>query len=225
MKHLEHKNKILAIAGVIVMVAGLLSYLYYQYDITWEQVKESVQNAPGWIFITTLFLLPPLGLPLSLFLFAVGARFGLWIGALLACGAVVGHHFIAVAISHTFSRFFSVSQSQQKLWQTLEQKTGGNSKKLLFLWGLLPGLPYIVKLYLPLGMGVKNSPYLRWNSAGHAIGAIMFVGFGNAVFGGLSVGVIVIIIAGIALSIGLKIFRDRINKAASKRNTPVADAT
>lgn len=205
----------LALAGAIGVILAIASYLIIHYDVTWDQVKDMVRNAPGWIFFAALVLLPPLGLPLSLFLFAIGARFGIAVGVLLACLAVFTHHAIALYLSRFISRLFSLDRKQSKLWKTLEQKAQGNSSKLLFLWGLLPGLPYVVKLYLPLAMGVKATPYLCWNSAGHVLGTILFVGFGNAVFEGLSIEIIVIIAVGAVLSIGLKLYRNSLKQEAA----------
>lgn len=208
----RQKKKIVVATLAVAILALVILYLNQTYDINWQDAKTSIQKAPAWIFLVTLIFLPPFGVPLSLFLFAVGARFGLWNGALIACCAIVGHHAVAIGMSRVFSQFISTNESQTGLWQKLERKAGGNSSKLLFLWGLLPGLPYIVKLYLPLAMGVKASPYLRWNSSGHALGAVLFVAFGNAVFEGLSVGAITVIILGIVLSLGLKIYRDRLKR-------------
>ncbi|MDQ8181120.1 VTT domain-containing protein [Pelagicoccus sp. SDUM812005] len=220
----KKEGSILAVIALALLVAAAV-YLAIHYELSWEQVKSSVQEAPAWIFLVSLVLLPPLGLPLSLFLFAVGARFGLVLGATVACAAIVAHHGISLYLSRFVSRFVSTNKKQEGLWQTLEKKTGGNSSKLLFLWGLLPGLPYIVKLYLPLAMGVKHSPYLRWNSAGHALGAILFVSFGNAVFQGVNAGVIIVIVVGIALSIGVKLYRDKLKRDSDEREPATNDAT
>ncbi|MDQ8187397.1 hypothetical protein [Pelagicoccus sp. SDUM812002] len=221
----DKKTRSIMAGAILATIVAVSVYLTFHYDITWEQVKSTVQNAPAWIFLVTLVFLPPLGLPLSIFLFAVGARFGLVLGATVACGAIIAHHLISLYLIRYISGFFSSNQNQKGLWQTLEKKSGGNSSKLLFLWGLLPGLPYVVKLYLPLAMGVKASPYLRWNSAGHVIGAILFVSFGDAIFEGVNPGVVIVIILGIALSIGLKIYRDRLKKNGGKQKATPSEAT
>lgn len=220
----DKSTQIIIAVSTFLAIAALAVFLHYQYGITWKDVKDEVQEAPAWIFTTSLLLLPPLGFPLSIFLFAVGARFGLWVGGALACAAIIGHHFIAFGISNTFTTLSSANDTQKGLWQSLEEKAGGNSSKLLFLWGLLPGLPYIVKLYLPLAMGVKAAPYLWWNSSGHVLGALLFVGFGNAVFGGLSKSVIVVIGIGIAVSVAIKIYRDRLRKS-NGAGCPAPDTT
>ncbi|MBC2608060.1 hypothetical protein [Pelagicoccus albus] len=219
------KTRIAFSAAIFVALAIVAWRLVVTYDITWDEFKDAVQNAPAWIFLLTLVFLPPLGLPLSIFLFAVGARFGLGVAASVACLAIVAHHVIALGLSNTVSRFVSTSQQQEGLWQKLEEKAGGNSSKLLFLWGLLPGLPYVVKMYLPLAMGVKASPYLKWNSSGHALGAILFVGFGNAVFDGVGVGAIIIIGLGIILSVAIKLYKHRLKKSEQGQGLPSPDAT
>lgn len=204
--------RVLIVATVAAALVGTLAYLYIVQGITWEETKESVRTAPAWIFLLTLIFLPPLGLPLSIFLFAVGARFDILTGSIIACSAIVAHHLITIGLSKIAADFINFGAKGSRIWNALEVKTNGNNNMLLFLWGLSPGLPYVAKLYVPLAMGADYKTYLKWNSAGHAIGAILFVSFGNAIFDGLGATVIVLIALGIALSIAAKLFYNRLKE-------------
>lgn len=207
--------RISVVSTVLLFSLSIGLYYYFKYEPTWDEIKSSVQEAPAWIFLTTLVLLPPLGMPLSIFLFAVGARFGIVGGACAACIAIALHHIIALGISIFLSGDEKPSGTQASLWTKLEEKAGGNASKLLLLWGLLPGLPYVVKLYLPLTMGVSKAPYIQWNTLGHLIGAIIFVSVGSALFTGLTLPIIIIVALAVAASIALKVYRRRVSQNAA----------
>lgn len=195
------------VAAAAVVSGGIIAFLVYSYEVSWADIRSAVRAAPAWIFILALVLAPPVGMPLSLFLLAIGARFGVPLGTVIACVAVFLHHLLALGLGNTVSRFFSANQNQTQLWEMLEKRAGNNSEKLLFLWGLLPGLPYIVKLYLPLAMGANKKGYLIWNGAGHILGAFLFVGFGSALFEGVSMEAVILIALGVAASVGFRIYR------------------
>lgn len=206
-------TRIFIVTFILATAAGLALYYYFRYEPSWEEIKTMVQDAPAWIFFATLALLPPFGMPLSIFLFAVGARFGILGGATAACIAIVVHHLIAAGMSSLITDDSSSSNVQSSIWEKLVRKSGGNSSKLLLLWGLLPGLPYVVKLYLPLTMGVKRLPYIQWNTLGHLIGAVLFVSVGSAIFSGISIPIVIAIAVALIISIALKIYRKRLKQS------------
>ncbi len=198
------------ISGCIAAAAiGGLLYYAYRHDIGFDEAKDRIQSAPWWIFVAAMIALPPMALPLSIFLVASGARFGLVNGSLIACASIVAHHFIAVGIHGLFSERENRHAKGSHFWQMLERKSGGNTSKLLLLWGLIPGCPYSVKLYLSLSMGARPMQFVRWSSIGHVIGAIAFVAFGKAVFKGPSLAVFIVLGLGIAFSVGIAFYRRR----------------
>lgn len=199
--------------GISVLLLLVACGLYYgiKNPVSLREIQATIENAPGWIFLLALLVLPPLAVPLSIFLVAVGARFDFVYAAIAASLAIVAHHLIAVGISRLFSQQFKVTRGSN-LWKKLEEKTGGNTSKLLFFWGLTPGIPYVVKLYLPLAMGVRAVPFVKWNGSGHLLGGLMFVGLGQALFQGVSGWVIGFIGLGIISSLVFTVYKKRLFK-------------
>jgi len=205
------KKRILTIS-VFFIIAMITTYFIYQNGLlSIDDMRRYVEKAPVWIVVFSLFLLPPLAVPISIFLIATGARFGFVQGVLLASIAIIIHHLIALGISRLLSNPNAKPSRGASLWEKLEAKTSGHSAKLLFLWGITPGLPYSVKLYLPLAMGARPSDYVIWNGLGHVLGALMFIGLGQAIFRESSGFIIIILIAVIMLSIVITLYRKRVN--------------
>lgn len=210
---INKKHVVLTAFLIALIITGV--YLAIRYNLTLDQVRELIEASPLWIFLIALMLLPPLGLPLSIVLVAVGARFGFLYGTLIACAAIFVHHIIAIGVK----KLFNTDKPQPPLnknatfWNKLEDRTGGNTSMLLFLWGVIPGTPYTVKLYLPLAVGAHPVQFIKCSSAGHLIGTVFFVGVGKAMFDGAIEVILAILVLGIILSLGLNLLRNKINKA------------
>lgn len=169
----------ISVAGVAAAGGGL--FYLYQNGYTWDDLERVLSNAPAWIFILLLLLLPPLGAPLTIFLIAVGARLGFLDGSLLASAAIFAHHLMAVGLSALASKFFGTDGRGMDLWRRLESKVGEDHVgKLVFLFAFVPGPPYIIKLYLPLAMGVSPKLFVWMSTVAHLLGVLLFVGLGGA---------------------------------------------
>lgn len=217
--------KRIAIGIAALCGIGIAWYLIDRYDVSLKDAREAIDQAPAWIFLLTLLVLPPVGFPLSIFLVAAGARFGLVYGSLAAITAIVGHHLIAIGLATFFSSKKASSKRGASLWAKLERKAGSDSWKMLLFWGLIPGPPYSVKLYLPLAMGASRTVFVKWCAAGHLIGTIIFVGLGEAILQGQRSTLIVVVSLAIILSVGLSLFRKKLFHSEETEPEPTEPAS
>lgn len=164
---------------------AVLVYLSLRTGYSWDDFEETLLQAPGWIFIVMLLLLPPLGVPLTIFMLVIGARFGYFNGVAIASAAVFAHHLIAIGLNSVMRRWLGESQRGRELWSRLEGMVGKDHMgKLVFLFALIPGPPYLIKLYLPLAMGVSRKLYFWCSASAHLVGLALFVGLGRALLEG-----------------------------------------
>ncbi|MDQ8204325.1 VTT domain-containing protein [Pelagicoccus sp. SDUM812003] len=203
------RRKLIA-GGLAALVVGVVVYALHKNGYSWKDFETMLRNAPAWIFLLLLVVLPPLGVPLSIFMLAVGARFGYFLGALTACGALVGHHLIAIWLSSAAKGLLGENVQGNRLWKRLERKVGENhGGKLVFLFAFIPGPPYWIKLYLPLAMGVSLRLYLWFSTTAHMIGVFLFVGLGSALLKGNALLVGVFLLAMVGFYLLVKWIRER----------------
>lgn len=176
---MKWRGKVAVAAGAAALM-GAAAWIGHANGYTLEKLEADVTQAPLAIFVAALLILPPLGVPLTIILFAIGARMGIFHGSLVGCGAIVVHHFIAAGASVLVKKTGLSEGEGAEIWRHLERKFGDHSNKLLFLFGLIPGPPYVIKLYLPLAMGARRWVFIWYSSTAHLIGAVVFVSLGGA---------------------------------------------
>lgn len=185
-----------ALGALGAALVGGLIYMSLDAGYSWDDLEETLLGVPGWIFIVMLLFLPPVGVPLTVFMLVVGARFGYFMGVGIASAAVFGHHLLAIGLNSVMRRWFGEAARGRDLWSRLEKKVGEDHMgKLIFLFALIPGPPYLIKLYLPLAMGVSRKLYFWCSGSAHLVGVALFVGLGRALLQGNGLLIFIFILA------------------------------
>ena len=100
------------------------------------------------------------------------------------------------------------SERGRELWSRLEKMVGKDHMgKLIFLFALVPGPPYLIKLYLPLAMGVSRKLFFWCSASAHLVGVALFVGLGRALLEGNELLISIFVLALAILFVGLRVIQ------------------
>jgi uncharacterized membrane protein YdjX (TVP38/TMEM64 family) len=134
------KRHLVKFAIALVMIAAL-AVVYQRIDPAEFQARAREWPAP--VIIATIVLLPMVGFPVSWLHLVAGLCFGFVWGLVVVLVTTVIHHFAGWALvrvlpRHTFKRF--------EPWE--EKLAGAGHRDATLLGGLIPGMPYVVHLYV-----------------------------------------------------------------------------
>jgi uncharacterized membrane protein YdjX (TVP38/TMEM64 family) len=161
-KPLTRKLK-LALGSIALVLAAAAVYILIRYELFQRTMQLINEGTPTGLFIILMLFLPMVGVPLSLFLFVLGIKFGLVPGLLLLEAVMPVHFLLAFALAHWV---------RKPIEDFLIQKRGYRIPKVppkrvllfSFLFLTFPAFPYAVKIYgLPLaGAPFRYCFWLNW---------------------------------------------------------------
>lgn len=131
-----------AAAGLLVVVALLVAFRH----IDPAEFQAAAREWPAPVVVATIALLPMVGFPVSWLHLVAGLCFGFVWGLVVVLLTTLFHHIAGWALvrllpRRTFRRF--------EPWK--EKLAGAGHREATLLGGLIPGMPYVVHLYvLPL---------------------------------------------------------------------------
>ncbi len=129
--------------------------------------------------ISAMVLLPPLGVPISIFLVLIGIQFGVATGILLTVLILPLHMTICYSITHTFMRDPLIKFLSKRGWKPplLHSQRPGLAM-IGFL--LMPGPPYALKTYLLALTGLPFPIFLLVNWSTECIITLPIVAMSGA---------------------------------------------
>lgn len=198
------QNKVLA--GILVTgVVGCLllaMYLLMRFDLIQQATALINKNTPVHLFLLLMLVLPLLGVPLSVFIFVLGIKFGIGYGILILEIIMPLHILTSYVIARTVRqpiKNFLVNRKNYHIPEIPENKLAIFS----FLFLAVPVFPYAVKNYiLPLaGVPFRYCMWLNWVLQGTL--SIPFVILGkstadmNLLLFGVTLGVLAVLFMGL----------------------------
>lgn len=124
----------------LVVIAGLV-VMYQRIDPA--EFQATARGWPSWVVIAVITLLPMVGFPVSWLHLVAGLCFGFIGGLIVVLVTTLVHHLagwwlVRVLPSRYFKRF--------EPWE--ERLEGAGHRDATLLGGLVPGMPYVVHLYV-----------------------------------------------------------------------------
>ncbi|MBS3758214.1 MAG: hypothetical protein KGY61_06090 [Desulfobacterales bacterium] len=159
------QDKVLAGIAITGLVGCILlaMYLMIRFDLLEQATALINKNTPAHLFLLLMLVLPLVGVPLSVFLFVLGIKFGIGYGILLLEIIMPLHILASYAIARMIRKpmvSFLVNRKNYHIPEIPENKTALFS----FLLLAVPVFPYAVKNYiLPLtGVPFRYCMWLNW---------------------------------------------------------------
>jgi len=162
LKSVKLKYKILiGLAASLLIAAGV--YIFIEYELFQKVTALINENTPAELFITLMILLPLAGVPLSVFIFLLGMKFGLLYGILLLEITLPIHMLTAYLLAHGVRKPIENYLIKRKNYQ-LPKIPEKNALMYSFLFLVFPAFPYSIKIYmLPLAdVRFRYCFWLNW---------------------------------------------------------------
>ena len=162
----HHKYMVLAaIAGLALIAVAVWALL--EFGLLQQVLSVINEKTPPELFVLLMAFLPLAGVPISLFLFFLGVKFGLVKGLLLLAVLMPFHLLAAYGLVITVRRplvNYLVNRKNYQIPVVPEDKAFIFS----FLFLTFPVFPYVVKIYmLPLaGVDFRYCFWLNWGVQG-----------------------------------------------------------
>lgn len=181
-------------AGVVVVVALLI---WFRREIDLPALRARVEEFPSGAILVCLFLLPLVGVPVSLLHAVTGAKFGLPVGMLWVSLSIAFQMAVSYGVVNLAPRFFA----RRFAWLT-ERLPPATHRSLTLFTMLLPGAPYFAQNYVLAIARVPFGIYFGYCFPIHVARSVIGVIFGEwsdhptpariAVFVSYAVGITVI---------------------------------
>jgi uncharacterized membrane protein YdjX (TVP38/TMEM64 family) len=152
---------IFSICLLIAIVAVFFYLGYYHEPLT--LLKSYLEGTVNPLFFLLLmFVLPVLGVPISLFLLLAGMKFGLAGGITLAAFSMFFHMAVTYGLAHQFLRDW-ITRQLKHFRLAIPSFKGGRKYRHAFIFMLVPGLPYVMKNNVLALTGIGFGPYILIN--------------------------------------------------------------
>lgn len=173
-----------------------------------EPLLEALRDAPLWVFVAAISLLPLVGVPLSAMWILAGVTYGKTEGFVVILGGLAINFAIAYLISNRWLRG-PISRLFAKRGIKIPEAMPSEYVKLTIAIRLFPGLPNFMQSYL---LGLANVPFLIYYfvsfppQIAYAVG---FVWFGEALANRQGSGIIAAVSILVAAGLLVNMFRKR----------------
>jgi uncharacterized membrane protein YdjX (TVP38/TMEM64 family) len=215
-----------AAAGV-VMCAGAWWWLRGQgYDVrgSIEWAMEQVRALGPGAFFGLMALLPSAGVPVSVFTLSAGPLFAPTLGLPLVLVLSLGSLAVNLAFTYVLARWLVrpwVERLCAWLGFKIPEVAEADRRSLVILVRVTPGPPYVLQNFL---LGMARIPFVLYFTISWLVVCAYttaFILFGDALAQGKGRGVLVAVSLIIALTVGVKFLRKRMER---KKATEVVEA-
>jgi uncharacterized membrane protein YdjX (TVP38/TMEM64 family) len=158
-----------------VVVAGLMavSLLWRRFDV--KELYQVARGQSGGMVFLVMVILPLAGFPVSWLHVVAGMRFGFLGGGVVVAVTGVLHHVLGWMLVQALpERFF------RRLAPWRRRFAGTSCRDATLLCGLLPGMPYVVQLYLLPAIGTPFPLMFGLSAALHTARALVTIYVGDA---------------------------------------------
>lgn len=144
-------------------LAGAAIYLLIAFDLFYRITALVNEATPPLLFVGLMAVLPMAGVPLTLFLLFLGAKFGMVTGILILEALLPLQMAAAYVLAHAVRRplaYYLVNRGHYRIPVVPDH----HELMFSFFFITFPGIPYAVKLYLlPLaGVKFRYCVWLNW---------------------------------------------------------------
>lgn len=146
-----------------------------------EAWRQDVQNLPTVVFFALTIILPLLGAPLSIFLLAVGVRYGLIAGLAVTAIIILVQHAIVFVLTHSSLKPF-LERLMSRWKGVMPSVQTPRAVPFYIIFSLTPGPPFWLKLYFLAFTEKRMIHYMGLGVVLHVLQAVPFVGLGAAAF-------------------------------------------
>ncbi len=172
------RTMIITIVIVLLLIfAGTILYSRISPDDIRAWLENRIDTT---LFLVLMFTLPIAGVPISLFLVLLGMKFNTTAGILLAAAAMFFHMTATFYLTHSFLRTL-LTRILEPFNVSVPQLDGDDSFWRIFIFMLIPGIPYALKNTLLALTGISFIPYMVINWTTQFGLSIPFIILGEAV--------------------------------------------
>jgi uncharacterized membrane protein YdjX (TVP38/TMEM64 family) len=158
----------LVIAGIVLFLAIGLAISWRRIDLA--EVHARAQELPGWTVAAAVTLLPLAGVPVAMLHIAAGVRFGFTQGLIVVTVATVIQHAVGYGLVKLAPKVFAKRFAH---WRQRFPR-GAHGPMTIFA-ATMPGLPYLVPIYLLPMIGVPLRTLLLIGAPLHIVRAIVSI--------------------------------------------------
>jgi uncharacterized membrane protein YdjX (TVP38/TMEM64 family) len=158
----------------VVVVVGLIavSLLWRRFDVS--ELYQVARGLSGGVVFLLMVILPLAGFPVSWLHVVAGMRFGFFGGGVVVAVTGVLHHVLGWMLVRALpERFF------RRLAPWRRRFAGTSCRDATLLCGLLPGMPYVVQLYLLPAIGTPFPLMFGLSAALHTARALVTIYVGD----------------------------------------------
>ena len=159
----------------MVVVAGLMAVglLWRRFDV--KELYQVARGQSGGVVFLVMVILPLVGFPVSWLHVVAGMRFGFLGGGVVVAVTGVLHHVLGWMLVRALpERFF------RRLAPWRRRFASTSCRDVTLLCGLLPGMPYVVQLYLLPAIGTPFPLMFGLSAALHTARALVTIYVGDA---------------------------------------------
>lgn len=160
---------------MVVVIAGLMvvGFLWRRFDV--KELYQLARGQSGAVVFLVMVILPLAGFPVSWLHVVAGMRFGFLGGGVVVAVTGVLHHVLGWMLVQALpERFF------RRLAPWRRRFAGTSCRDATLLCGLLPGMPYVVQLYLLPAIGTPFPLMFGLSAALHTARALVTIYVGDA---------------------------------------------
>lgn len=214
------RRALLAGIGVGGLVMGGLAWWWlrsrgYDPQQLFDDALAKVRELGPWPFFTLMALLPAVGAPISVFTLTVGPLFAPTLGLPVVVVFALVSLAVNLALTYVLARWLLrpwVERLCSWLGLRIPEVAEADQRALVILVRVTPGTPYVLQCYL-LGMAkIPLSVYFVISWVVAALYACAFIIFGDALAHGKGRGVLLGVSLLVALTVGVKFIRKRMQR-------------
>jgi uncharacterized membrane protein YdjX (TVP38/TMEM64 family) len=175
----RHTPRRINVGITVLVVLALLLAFAMQKGWSLTDVRTSLEGLSDTAYATAFAILPLLGVPVSWFLIAAGAKYSIQDGLLMTAACMCLHNLVAYTVANSWLRG-SVTQLLAKRGKQLPKIPEKHQTWFMVVFATVPGLPYSIKLY---SLALTNMPFRKYFWLGwpaYVASSIIFIGFGDA---------------------------------------------
>ena len=155
----QHKRKLWWVVAYVALVIIAVTLVLRYTDVRWASVIEWIDGLDPWLVLPLMAVLPIGGFPISVVYLVAGARFGaVWGGVVVAMVTTV-HLLGTYLIARSFLRG-PLQRFIERHNAHLPEIPVDEQAAVCVIAALVPGLPYVVRIYALALAGVKLSYYI-----------------------------------------------------------------
>lgn len=179
MRSVERVKPLQWISGVTIVLVAAFALWKLSAGWSMDDFVEATRQLPHRWLIASFTVLPLVGAPISIFLMAVGLKYGMAVGLLITGMCMAVHHLTAWFVAHTWLRE-KLERWLDKFDYEIPSIPKQHQTWFMFAFALAPGLAYVIKLY---AIALTDMPLRKYFWVGwpvYTLSSFVLIGMGDA---------------------------------------------